>query len=87
MSQGVSIKARNTATNLEVTAESKGDGSFSIAGLPIGTYEVTFSKQGFKQASYPQILVQGDRTATIAVRLQPGEVSTQVTVNATPLAQ
>ena len=85
MSQGVSIKARNTATNLEVTAESKGDGSFSIAGLPIGTYEVTFSKQGFKQASYPQILVQGDRTATIAVRLQPGEVSTQVTVNATPL--
>jgi len=83
--QGVSIKARNTATNLEVAAESKGDGSFSIADLPIGNYEVTFSKQGFKQASYPQILVQGDRTATVAVRLQPGEVSTQVTVNATPL--
>jgi hypothetical protein len=68
-----------------VAAESKGDGSFSIADLPIGTYEVTFYKQGFKQASYPQILVQGDRTTTITVRLQPGEVSTQVTVNATPL--
>jgi len=40
--QGVSIKARNRATNLEVTAESRGDGSFSIADLPIGTYELTF---------------------------------------------
>ena len=31
--QGVSVKARATATNLEVTATSKGDGSFSIADL------------------------------------------------------
>lgn len=83
--QGVSIKARNVATNLEVTAESKGDGSFSMADLPIGTYEMTFSKQGFKRAAYPEILVQGDRTATVNARLQPGEVTTSVTVNATPL--
>jgi len=83
--QGVAIKARNVATNLEVAAESKGDGSFSIADLPIGTYEVTFSKQGFKKASYPQILVQGNRTATVNAQIQPGEVTATVTVNATPL--
>jgi Carboxypeptidase regulatory-like domain len=81
----VAVKARNEATNLEVTAQTKGDGSFHIADLPIGTYEVTFSKRGFKQSTYPQILVRGDRTATINVQLQPGEVSTQVIVNATPL--
>src|SRR5579863_2389426 len=83
--QGVAIKARNVGTNLEVTAESKGDGSFNMADLPIGTYEVTFSKQGFKKDTYPQILVQGNRTATVNVQLQPGEVTTSVTVNATPL--
>jgi hypothetical protein len=83
--QAVAIKARNTQTNLEVTAESKGDGSFSIADLPIGTYEVTFSKKGFKQEAYPQILVQGARTATVNARLQPGEVASTVTVESTPL--
>ncbi|HEX4073999.1 MAG TPA: carboxypeptidase-like regulatory domain-containing protein, partial [Candidatus Acidoferrales bacterium] len=50
------ISVRNVATNLTVTAQTKGDGSFSVADLPIGTYEVTISKQGFEKADYPQIL-------------------------------
>jgi hypothetical protein len=83
--QSVDVKARNIATNLEVTAQTKNDGSFHIPDLPIGTYEVTFSKGGFKTSNYPQILVQGNRTATVNAQLSPGEVSTQVTVNATPL--
>ncbi|HME33219.1 MAG TPA: carboxypeptidase-like regulatory domain-containing protein, partial [Terriglobales bacterium] len=56
--QGASIKARALATNLELTAQSKNDGSFSIADLPIGTYEVKFTKDGFETAVYPQIIVQ-----------------------------
>lgn len=35
--QGAAIKARSLATNLEVTATSKSDGSFNIADLPVGT--------------------------------------------------
>ncbi len=68
-----------------MTAQSKGDGSFSIADLPIGTYAVTFSKDGFQTANYPQINVQGARTTTINTKLNPGAVSTTVTVDATPL--
>jgi hypothetical protein len=83
--QGVAIKARNVGTNLEVTAESKGDGSFNMADLPIGTYEVTFSKTGFRKEIYPRILVNGGLTATINAELKPGEVTATVTVNATPL--
>lgn len=83
--QNVTVKARNTATNLTVTAQTKNDGSFHVADLPIGTYEVTFTRDGFKTANYPQILVQGNRTATVNAQLQPGAVSTSVTVNATPL--
>jgi carboxypeptidase family protein len=82
---GASIKARNIGTNLEQTATSKNDGSFNIADLPIGTYEVTFSKGGFKTEVHSQILLQGDRTTTVNSSLQPGEVSSQVTVTATPL--
>ena len=83
--QKTSVRIRNTGTNLEVTAESKNDGSFSFADLPIGTYEVTFTKDGFKTAVYNQILVQGSRTATVNAKLQPGAVATTVTVQATPL--
>ena len=83
--QGVNVKAHSAATNLEVERTSRGDGSFSIADLPIGTYEVTFTKDGFQTAVYPQILVQGSRTSTVNAKLKPGSVSSTVTVEATPL--
>jgi hypothetical protein len=82
---GVNVKARSVATNLEVSGQSKNDGSFSISDLPIGTYEVKFVKDGFETAVYPQIIVQGDRTATVNAKLKPGAVSSTVTVEATPL--
>ncbi|MGA3295581.1 MAG: TonB-dependent receptor [Candidatus Acidiferrales bacterium] len=80
---GVSI--RNVGTNLVVTAETKDDGSFSVVDLPIGTYEVTFTKTGFQKVVYPQILVQGNLTTTVKATLQPGELTTSITVEATPL--
>jgi hypothetical protein len=83
--RNVSIKIRNTATNLLSTAETRADGSFSVFGLPIGTYEVTVSRDGFKTSTYPQILVRGDRTVTLNVQLQPGAVTATVFVNSTPL--
>jgi len=83
--QSATIRARALATNLELTAISKSDGSFGIADLPIGTYAVTFTKDGFQTAVYPRIIVQGDRTATLNAKLKPGAVSSTVTVEATPL--
>jgi hypothetical protein len=83
--QGVTVKARALATNLEVTATTRPDGSFSLADLPIGNYDVIFSKDGFQGASYPQIIIQGNRTATVNAKLKPGSVSSTVTVTATPL--
>ncbi len=83
--QGVVVKAHAPATNLEVSATSKPDGSFSIADLPIGNYDVTFTKDGFQTAAYPQIILQGNRTTTVNAKLKPGAVSSTVTVEATPL--
>ncbi len=83
--QGVSVKAHAVATNLEVTATSKADGSFSLADLPIGKYAVTFTRDGFQTASYPNIIVQGSLTATVNAKLKPGAVSSTITVEATPL--
>ena len=41
------ITARNLATNLSVTARSQVTGSYSISNLPAGTYELSFTKEGF----------------------------------------
>ena len=79
------VRIRNVATNFLVTADTKGDGSFNAADLPIGSYEITFTKEGFQKAVFPQILVQGNRTATVNARLQPGHTVESITVNATPL--
>jgi len=83
--QGARVKVHNVDTGLEQTATTKNDGSFSIVDLPIGTYTVTLTKDGFKTEVHSTILVQGNRTTTVNGSLQPGEVSTSVTVTATPL--
>lgn len=82
---GAQVKARSQSTNLEVSATSKPDGSFSIVDLPIGTYEVTFVKEGFQTDIHPRIVLQGSRTTTVVARLKPGAVSATVTVESTPL--
>jgi hypothetical protein len=81
----VAVKIRNTGTNLVVTAETKADGSFQVFDLPIGNYEVTFSLAKFKTEVHSAIEILGGLTATVNAQLQPGEVTTQVTVTATPL--
>src|SRR5579859_1272451 len=81
----VTVKVHNAETNLEQAAVTKDDGSFLIVGLPIGKYSVSFSRDGFKTEVHDQILVQGGLTATVNGSLQPGEVTAQVTVSATPL--
>jgi hypothetical protein len=83
--QKVAVTIRNVGTNLEVDATTKDDGSFSVVDLPIGTYEVTFLKDGFEKEIYSQILVQGNRTTTVNAKLSPGKISSTVTVEATPM--
>ena len=83
--QKVAVRIRNVGTNLEVNATTKDDGSFEVVDLPIGTYEVTFSKEGFAKEVYSEILVQGNRTSTVNAKLSPGTVSSTVEVSATPL--
>ena len=50
------VKARNVATNFEVTAHSSG--SYSISNLPIGTYELKFTKEGFETETHTQVLLR-----------------------------
>ncbi|MGB6624960.1 MAG: carboxypeptidase regulatory-like domain-containing protein [Candidatus Acidiferrales bacterium] len=79
------VQVKNLGTGLTVDATTQSDGSYNIADLPIGTYSVTISKQGFKTEVHSDILIRGNLATTVNVTLQPGEVSTTVTVSGTPL--
>jgi hypothetical protein len=78
------VKAVNIATNLEVSARTK-NGSFVIPDLPVGTYRVTITKDGFKAETHTKILVSGNRTTTVDTSLVVGSISATVEVNAVPL--
>jgi hypothetical protein len=81
----VAVKVKNSATNLEVSAETKDDGSYLVSALPIGRYSVTFSHDGFNSEVHSEILVQGGFTTTVNGSLPPGTVTSTITVTGSPL--
>jgi hypothetical protein len=73
------------ATQLTRIQKTTSVGSYDFVNLPIGSYTLTFSHDGFESQRIPAIVVQADRTATVNVTLKIGQVGTTVTVEATPL--
>jgi hypothetical protein len=72
-------------TSLTRSQTTSDAGSYLFTNLPIGTYTLTFSHQGFETQNIPSITVQANRTVTLNAALKVGEVSTTVTVEETPL--
>jgi hypothetical protein len=72
-------------TKLTRTQKANANGSYDFVNLPIGTYALTFTHDGFQSEKIPSITVQADRTATVNVTLPVGKVGTVVEVQAEPL--
>ena len=82
---GVSVKATSEETKLERTAKSSATGGYALEDLPIGTYTLTFTRDGFSTERVPGIVVQADRTVSLQAKLAVGAAADSVTVNASPL--
>ena len=72
-------------TTLTRTQKTNSSGSYEFVNLPIGTYTLTFSHDGFETQKIPSILVQADRTVSLNPALKVGQVGTTITVEETPL--
>ncbi len=72
-------------TTLTRTQKTNSSGSYEFVNLPIGTYTLTFSHDGFESQKIPSILVQADRTVSLSPVLKVGQVGTTITVEETPL--
>jgi len=72
-------------TKLSRTQKTNGNGGYDFVNLPIGTYTITFTHEGFQTQKIPSIIVQADRTVTVNATLPVGQVGTVVEVQADPL--
>jgi hypothetical protein len=72
-------------TGLTRTVKSNGTGEYLFVNLPIGTYTLTYSAEGFEVQSTPHISVQADRTATVNASLKAGSKTQTIEVDASPL--
>ncbi|MDE3135225.1 MAG: TonB-dependent receptor [Acidobacteriota bacterium] len=82
---GATVKVMNIATNLTLTETTGKKGSYNVLNLPIGTYTVTVTKTGFKAVVHSEVLVEANRASTVNTALEPGAITAEVTVTATPL--
>ncbi|MGA7290711.1 MAG: carboxypeptidase regulatory-like domain-containing protein [Terriglobales bacterium] len=72
-------------TKLTRTQKTNASGVYDFVNLPIGTYTLTFTHDGFETQKIPSITVQANRTATVNADLPVGQVGTVVEVQADPL--
>ncbi|HSZ62330.1 MAG TPA: carboxypeptidase-like regulatory domain-containing protein [Terriglobales bacterium] len=72
-------------TKLTRTQKTNASGVYDFVNLPIGTYTLTFTHEGFETQKIPSITVQANRTATVNAVLPVGQVGTVVEVQADPL--
>jgi hypothetical protein len=79
------VTAVSEQTGLTRAGKTLNSGFWQILDLPVGTYHVTITHDGFATDSFPGLVVQEGHTTTINANLRPGSVSESVTVAANPL--
>ncbi|MGF7180853.1 carboxypeptidase regulatory-like domain-containing protein [Tunturiibacter psychrotolerans] len=82
---GTVVTVVGDQTGLTRTQTAGSNGFYDFANLPIGTYTLTFTKEGFQSQKMQGIPVQSDRTGTVNAQLNVGAVNTVVSVDAVPL--
>jgi hypothetical protein len=77
------IELDSSATGFHRTAATNSNGLYEMTPLPVGTYTITFSKEGFKPTMIKEVDLQYAQTRTFDVKLEVGGVEQSVSVAAT----
>lgn len=79
---GASIQAVNQANGLEYDTQSNDSGNYVLAAMPIGTYDLTATSDGFQTLFRPNVTLNAGTRARVDVELQVGSVTETVEVTA-----
>ncbi|HZI87781.1 MAG TPA: carboxypeptidase-like regulatory domain-containing protein, partial [Pyrinomonadaceae bacterium] len=77
---GATVTVKNNATGQEFTAVTTDNGTFNVPALQSGTYTVTVSAQGFKQAVVQDAKVDVGLPSTVNVALEIGPQTETITI-------
>src|SRR6202042_2988519 len=76
------IEARNVNTGAVYPAASSGTGNYTIAQLPVGSYELTVTVAGFKKYTRTGIAIEVAGIDRVDIALEVGATTDSVVVNA-----
>ena len=79
---GVTVTAKNTATNFEQTTVTDRAGRFRIVLLPLGPYTVTATLEGFGTVAEKGLDLGLGQTLTVPITMKQAAVSEQIVVTA-----
>src|SRR5215470_8486543 len=82
---GATVTVKSTALMAARTTNTGGDGAYLFDLLPPGTYEVAITSRGFRGFTETGIVLTAGFTATVNGKLQVGEVTEVVKVEAVPV--
>ena len=82
---GATVTVFDPEINVTRTAVTQSNGFFQIFNLPIGTYRVQATHEGFDTTAIAGIAVQEAHSTTVNATLKVGQISTSVEVTANPL--
>jgi hypothetical protein len=78
------VTATNASTHAAVTVPTATDGTFQFLTLPVGKYEVTVAKPGFRNYTTRNISLELNQVYDLRASLELGQVSDSVQVEANP---
>ena len=79
---GAQVSAVNLATGLELGTSSGADGLFRVVNVPLGDYDVSITSDGFRTHTEVGVAVTANAVTRVDVGLVLGQVTEQVTVEA-----
>ncbi len=82
---GVQIAATNDATGITRQVVSAPDGSYELINLPVGTYRLSATKEGFKTYDATGIVLTVNQVYVLDIPLFLGQISEKVKVQADPI--
>lgn len=80
------VTAKNEATGVPYSVASSATGNYAIPDLPVGSYAVTVSLEGFKTWTRSKVLVTSGEAVRIDVVMAVGEVAERIEVSGGPAA-
>jgi len=77
---GATVTVKNNGTGEEFKAVTSSNGTFTIPALAVGSYTVTISATGFKQAAASNVKIDAGTPATLNVTLEVGQMNETIVV-------